>query len=325
MIIIGTDISAQMYILDHRFIVFCFSVIVFYSCYGNRSESSVDADQFKVVIPFKMDNRGIIIESRWGNTVYPLYFDNHSPAWLDPEAYENNQAVSLSDEFAYRTSTADGNKIKGDVFICDSVLIGDVAFRHVLFYSINKNKRSKINGVFGANLISKGIWKINFKDHEMMFASHIDSLGKLDSAKKLTSSFSSKGIKIDIDFLNGKTKQAAIDLGFNWGILLPAKDFEEISTEGIKMYKDSLLFSTPGGTVTILSTEAMGSVQVNNEWYTTQISSNPKVNEKLVGLLFFRQFEYIILDYINHDVYISGKRMDEVKNVLQKNPFNITD
>jgi hypothetical protein len=59
----------------------------------------------------------------------------------------------------------------------------------------------------------------------------------------------------------------------------------------------------------VYSWDAMGEVQVNGEQFKTAISSNPKVAERLSGLLFFRQFEYVIPDYKERSIYVSNMRM----------------
>jgi len=53
------------------------------------------------------------------------------------------------------------------------------------------------------------------------------------------------------------------------------------------------------------------SIQIGRLYFNTPVTTNEKVREKLIGLRFFGDFNFIIIDYLNKAVYLSKKRINE--------------
>jgi hypothetical protein len=270
-----------------------------YGCCQNIDlDIIVKPASFKMLIPFETNNRGIIIDTYWGANKIKneLLWDNNSPTWANEKVTIDNKSISRSKNFFYSTSTADGRPIQGNIYSCDSISLGQVTFVNVPFYKIS----DQMKGVFGDNLISKGVWEIDFRERKMIFASSIDSL--------FSSNFTNDGIKISINFRNNIRKDVELDFGFSGGILLPISDFIKINRGNNKRYKSDLQFSTPGSKHILENTQAMDTIQIQKNMFRTIIITNKLAKEKLIGLGFFEQFEFVIFDYKNKLFYVSKKK-----------------
>jgi hypothetical protein len=278
-----------------------------YGCTQNVQPGiDIMTKSFKIRIPFTTNNTGIIIDTYWGTDKiwHSLLWDNHSPTWANENVINNNRSISLSKNFFYSTTTADGTPLHGNIYNCDSISVVGVTFVNVPFYKIP----GEMAGVFGENLISKGVWEINFKKREMIFASDKDSLQGIEQAELFASAFTKNGIDILIHFRNNKTEEVALDFGFNGGILLPALDFLQIARGNTKIFRQDLQFSTPGSKNVLETTDAFDTIRVHDNIFTTLISTNKFAKEKLLGRGFFEQFEFVVLDYKNKLVYVSKRK-----------------
>jgi len=265
---------------------------------------------FNVQVPFRRDNKGIIISTYWGlaNKEYQLYLDNHSPTWANDDIISNNPSASKSNDFLFSTTTADGKSIEGDVYLCDSISIGNLRFKNVLFYNIsNKQIAGKSDGVIGENIMSEGIWKIDFRDNILTIASSVDSIKEMEQTILLPAVFTSKAIEVEAGFRNGIKKKVELDLGYNGYIMMSSFAFDSIAEGNKKSYKESRQISTPAGSANIEDISVSDSILIGQRRFNTVISTNQLVKESLIGLNFFSQFDFIIIDYVNKAVYISKK------------------
>jgi hypothetical protein len=277
------------------------------SCQNTGSDINVKPSNFKLIIPFQLHNQSIIIDTYWGadKIKNELLWDNNSPTWVNEKVIRNNKSISKSKNFFYSTTTADGTSIRGRVYSCDSISLGQVTFVNVPFYKIS----DQLTGVFGDNLISKGVWEINFRESKMIFASSPDSLEDfIKQAQLFPSNFTEDGIKILISFRNNTTEDVDLDFGFNGEILLPMPDFLQIAKGNDNITKRTLQLSTPGNKNSLESTLALDTIQIQKDTFIAIISTNKLATEKLIGCGFFEQFEFVILDYKNKLFYVSKEK-----------------
>jgi len=273
---------------------------------------TVNPKHFSIQIPFQTDSKGIVIATYWGadKTEHKLYLDNHSPTWASSNIIRGNRSISKSKDFLYSTTTADGKVIAGEVYVCDNISIGQVNFINVPFYNIsNETNTGKTDGAIGENIMSEGIWKIDFKNHVINFASSIDSIKGLQEAGQLPAVFTSNAIEIEVSFRNKIMEKFELDLGYNGSAILPVAEFEPIVAGNKKVYTAAKRFSTPAGAVTIDNTIAVDSIRIGHQPFIIAISTNKLVKEKLLGRNFFDQFEFIVIDYPGKAVYLSKKQL----------------
>ena len=278
-----------------------------YGCCQNIDlDINVKPTSFKMLISFETNNRGIIIDTYWGANKIKneLLWDNNSPTWANEKVTSDNKSILRSKNFFYSTTTADGRPIQGNIYSCDSISLGQVTFVNVPFYKIS----DQMKGVFGDNLISKGVWEIDFRERKMIFASSIDSMKDLEQAELFSSNFTNDGIKISVSFRNNISEDVELDFGFNGGILLPISDFIQITKENNNRYKSDLQFSTPSSKQILENTQAMDTIRIQKNMFSTIIITNKLAKEKLIGLGFFEQFEFVIFDYKNKLFYVSKKK-----------------
>ena len=193
--------------------------------------------------------------------------------------------------------------------------IGDVTFKNIPFYKIagrfDENDTEKTNCVLGDDIMSKGVWKIDFKNSVITFASSIDSIEQSEQQIKLPANFTLDGIEIPISFRDTIERVFFLDIGFNRMVLMPLKDFLPMCIPSDHTYSDSVRFYTPAGSGKTRNVEAMDRMKIGEEYYSTSISSNELVKERLLGRAFFAQFEYIIIDYLHKTVHVSTKMVNE--------------
>jgi len=275
-----------------------------------NSGVSITPKKFKVQIPFILNGRGIIINTYWGaeKTHHVLCIDNYSPSWIKEPLIKYNNSFSVSKGNTFRTSTADGTPIQGKIGICDSLTFENVTFLKAPFYIMPPNAADDKNddGVFGSELMSKGIWKIDFKRNELTFTSDIDSLQGVTQTETFPSIFNDQSIKINVEFGNNIVKTMAIDLGFNGELMMPLKEFDKLSNRN-RAISGPARFSTPGSNQNVNSLMIFDTVNINHNWFFAVISSNETVRERLIGLQFFRRFDFVIFDFINKRIYVPKK------------------
>lgn len=274
----------------------------------------VQPANFKIQLPARFNEYGILINTYWGkNSVeHLLYWDNHSPCWADFNVIKDSVALKKSQTYDYRTTTAEGASIQGDVYMCNKISLGTVVFYDIPFYNIAQQKtrqwNNKIPGVFGVELINKGIWKIDFKNESITFTSSIDSLKDLAATRLLPSGFKDGIIELEVTFQKNIEKTLEVDMGYNGGILIPLQLFHAVSLDNKRTLTDTVLFSTPGGSENVLNHLALDSVEIGKNFYPVFVASNQSDKEMLIGAGFFKQFEFVIFDYINGAVYVSDKK-----------------
>ncbi|HEY5405488.1 MAG TPA: hypothetical protein VIJ92_00310 [Ginsengibacter sp.] len=287
-----------------------------FSCSKNLQPNVIiQPANFKIQIPTRFNEYGILINTYWGkdSIEHTLYWDNHSPCWADFNIIKDSATIKKSQIYNYRTTTAEGALIQGDVYICNKIALRNVAFFNIPFYNIAQQKTRQWNdktpGVFGEELINKGIWKIDFKNETITFTSSMDSLKELAETNLLPSRFKDDIIELEISFRHHIEKTLEVDMGYNGGILIPLKLFTIVSLGNKKTLTDTLLFSTPGRSENVLNHLAFDSVKIGNSFFPMSISSNQSDKEMLIGARFFKQFEFVIFDYINKAVYVSRKKL----------------
>lgn len=286
-------------------------IVTSFSC-SHRMASTIDVSpkNFKIQIPFIINESGIIINTYWGSLKkhYVLCLDNNSPSWIKRSVVHYDQSFVKSRNLGFKTSTADGSHIQGEVGICDSVFFENIAFRNIPFYVMPDNSKDNKtdDGVLGIDAMSKGIWKIDFKKEKLTFASDIDSFQEVKQSEIFPATFNKGSVMVDVNFGNHNKKAMAIDLGYNGYMLVPMNELKSIISSD-RIFTTEGKFTTPAGESNVNNLSAIDTVEINQNWFFAFVSSNDLVKERLIGLKFFRRFEYVIFDFVNKLIYIPKK------------------
>ncbi|MBY0480760.1 MAG: hypothetical protein K2Q21_05340 [Chitinophagaceae bacterium] len=89
-------------------------------------------------------------------------------------------------------------------------------------------------------------------------------------------------------------------------MLLPLNDFNKIR-ESKKVFASTSQLSTPASSEIIDRLMLLDTVNINHDRFSVVVSSSESIKERLIGLLFFRRFDYVIFDFINKQIYIPKK------------------
>jgi hypothetical protein len=305
--------AVKMFFIKRIYFELC--LIIYVICIGCaqniQKNITVVPEHFKIRIPYEVDKVGIILSTFWGSDKikHKLYFDNNSPTWANDRVIQNNRSVLKAKNLSYKSTAADGTFIKGEVYTCDSISIGQVTLKNFDLYKISNEpyagKYAMGEGALGENLLSEGVWKIDFKNKMITFASSIDSIGEMQNAQLLPCKFNDKAIEIEVTFLHRTTKIFQLDLGFNGAMIIPLDEFKSIENGNKAVDTESLRFSTPSSFEDVENMTVLDSIKINRNYYLESLSANKLVKERLIGRLFFEHFEFLILDYLNKSVYIS--------------------
>lgn len=304
--------SSFVYLYNHisRIALAILVLVAFECCNPMVPVIDISPKHFKVQTPFIINGRGIIINTYWGSEKkhHVLCLDNYSPSWIKDSLIQYDQSFIKSGNFGFKTFTADGSPIQGDVGICDSLSFENIVFRKVPFYVMPNNFKDNKNddGVVGIDVMSKGIWKIDFKRSELTFASSIDSFREISQAEVFPATFNKQSITVGVDFGNNNVKTMAIDLGYNGYMLMPLTEFNKIKSSK-KIFINLSRFATPSSENIINHLSVLDTVNIKHNWFFTVVSSNETAKERLIGLEFFKRFDYVIFDFINKHIYIPKK------------------
>ncbi|MES2893204.1 MAG: hypothetical protein V4725_14360 [Bacteroidota bacterium] len=290
--------------------LFACTAVIFGCSSESVSPPAIVPRHFKVEVPFLLTSRGIIINTYWGakRTHHVLCLDNYSPSWIREGAIQYDNSFVRLKKQTFKTTTADGTPVAGEVGLCDSLRFEDLTFLNAPFYVMPAQADGKENddGVVGSELMAQGIWKIDFRSSVLTFTSTIDSLPGMNATEVFPASFTEGSIELGVKFSNDVEQSIGIDLGFNGDFLLPADAFKNVSGQR-KSFTETKKFSTPASWNIVNVTTTLDTVQIGHNWYFAFVSTSDTVKERLLGLQFFRRFDYVIFDFINERVYLPKK------------------
>lgn len=267
---------------------------------------SIYPDHFKITVPFMMGTPGMLINTTLGEgkKQHVFLIDNYSPSWLKTSVVQADSLLLKPSEFKFRTSTGSGKPLEGKVGICDSLVFESVIFTKVPFYIIDSDPNDQsYDGVLGSELMSKGIWKFDFKKNLLTFTSSIDSLPESAICESILATVESNRIMVNVGLSNGLTQRMFVDLGFN-GDLLVSQDDSTYLLSKSKFVKGTVKLSTPSDTKIISQLLTFDTVKISNHWFGVSVSTTKSTNDRLIGLQFFRRFSFIIIDFKNRRLLV---------------------
>jgi len=280
------------------------------------THEKVEPIAFKTSVPIQIGKQ-IQIATYWGvkrNKKILIFDTGASFTTADSSTTSDKELSKLIGKAPFGAKTPDGKKIDKVFYSTEILSIGDVSFKQVAFMetslsnfgdAFNDNIEKPV-GLFGGDLLSKGVWKINFKDSILTFASSVDSIGNLNEAIEIPIHKGLNGsIYLNAIVKNSITQRLTIDFGFGGMILLPKDLFEKIDIKNEAVSKDTLSTTLASKSKIIKKTLECENVMINNKKYTSQIITFSNVNMSLIGLKFFKQFDFVVLDYPKGKLYLS--------------------
>jgi len=135
---------------------------------------------------------------------------------------------------------------------------------------------------------------------------NLDSFKEISQSEIFPAIFDQRSIGVKVRFGNDNVEKMHIDLGYNGYMLLPSRDFKSISKKS-RTYVISDKFNTPAQQNFVNNLSVVDTVAISHNFFVTQVSSNEKVQERLIVLSFFKRFDYVIFNFINERIYIPKK------------------
>jgi len=291
-------------------------LILFPSCVtwktlNKMGNEVVDKNEFYTAFPFTLyNNESIHINTYWGsnNELKVLKLDNHAPTAIDEHLIGNIQQVQFIGNSILKKRTPDGKGIPNKIYYYDEgIRLGDITFHKVVLNAVPDRTTRNDMGLLGGNLMEKGIWKIDFEKREILFTSSLDSIADLKNAEIIESKFTfTNSIKFKVQLDQKMRHIFEFDLGYNGALILPKKDFDRFH------FEDSIKSSLGKMGTAVGAQEAHyffvenQMFEIGDKSFTSNIMAND-LNKKLsfIGLGFWKEFKFIIIDYNNKKFYVS--------------------
>lgn len=276
----------------------------------------IEPAKFKTVLPFELTKEGIlIVTTYWGkeHKPIPLQFDNGAPTTVDSltkTTLTNIQETNTHDKDRMMPT---GQKITNHFLVAPNVQFGGINVQNVAFLETPYIGHSP-TGLLGRNIQKKGIWKIDFLHKSITFTNNIDSIGSLDQAKSLPVKFDYfDKITVKVKMEDATSEVMDVDFGYNGAVILPLDKFTKLA----KAKKNSYVRKATGTATTLAGVRSTnyyvidhGILSFKDDTYLDfEIASSDIERNNLLGLGFFSQFEFVIIDYINKAIYLSKKKV----------------
>ena len=275
-------------------------------------KETVAPTHFKTEIPFQMYKNQIFLPVlfRKEGITRMMKLDNHAPFSLRTSVVNNNKAIDKVGKFLVNKPTPDGKKIDNIFYMTDSISIGKLNFNHVILNDIPNqlelDSNQKYDGLFGKNIMKKGIWKIDFENKTITITSSIDSLKTNIPLEKIVANFTKTDkIQFDILFKNELYEKIDMDLGYNGMLIIPKENFDKVDEKHKAVVKEGYTITVAGKqTVTNYNLDLVG-IKIGDKDFDVTLRSTNNMRGKLLGVGFFSKFKFIVIDYLNKDFYIS--------------------
>jgi predicted aspartyl protease len=288
----------------------------FFKIVKNSGDEKINAVAYKNQVPFLCpDNKRIQVTAFFEkeNKTRTLLFDSHAPVCLSNLA--NNAAFKLVAKSALKNKTPTGATTDRIAYLTDGVTFGNLKFDHVLVNEVpDRGDRGiyKDDGIFGKNLMKNSVWKIDFEHKILTMASSIDSIDNVKDAKKLTTNMTFSGhFTVETLFDNNVKKTLEVDLGYGGYITVPKKVFDQIDPNHKATVKEGTTTTIAGTEKTTMYRLEDATVKMGDNNFKGTLSSSDISKPKLLGLVFFSKFKFVIFDYLNKVLYVSNEQLPE--------------
>jgi len=191
----------------------------------------VEQQDYSVNVPFETRAGLIIIKVNISGEEYDFLLDTEAPNVISKEL-----ATRLDINNIVKQQVADSQDEESNLGFAtiEKISIGGIHFLNagIAIADLNQSKEIgclKIDGLIGANLMKKAIWKFDYKNQIITITNSIDSLSIPASAHKIpfnTEITGTPNIKLKINDVT--QKRVTFDLGSNGHISLSKKTYDTI-------------------------------------------------------------------------------------------------
>lgn len=292
-------------------------LLLFNACnvfkYSGRGDLAVE--NFRTEIPFQiLKGMAIAVPVKLDTSPvsYFFHFDTHAAeSAYSAGSFSNNKHITFLGTSSLKINTTSGEKIDRQYYNADSVYLGNVLITNASLLRVNENKDThdtvypNMDGILGLSLLRKGVWKIDFEQNTLTFASSMDSLRDIADKIKFAESSVFDIFNTQVQF-NGLKKKVTVDFGTNAGIFMPLDDMKSLNDFSKAEVSNSTKKTAAGISSETAYRLPDEKISINGHTFSVRVIGSKNQTEAVIGLSFFKQFRYVILDYPNGVMYVSG-------------------
>ncbi len=298
------------------FFLFTLSACNYFKNIELLTSGKLERKDFVQAIPFEYKKGLIVVKARLNadTTLREFIFDTG--------AFNSKIEKSLASSLGLKVVTtktnsdSNGNERTIEVTQIDSLIFGKTRFTNIGAGKVEYGEKSASpciapHGIIGANLIKLAYWKIDFKEKKLYFSDKPFELE--EKLEKFQIGFSKPTLSgvpsITIQLEGKEAKGITFDLGYNGGLILPAKFAGLFSDKPSEIYLDK---STSGIYGTRADSIISKQLKLNLGGFEAEIPVEFSANGKaLLGNEILEHF-LIFIDYDDKKITLQPKSKVEI-------------
>ncbi len=252
-------------------------------------------------LPFDYKKQLIVVDATLNNAKAPNQFIFDTGAFQSKVAYNLANKLDLATITKRKNGTAQGIKKTIEITCLDTIQFPDANFFNIAAGKLKYDAKSfspcvAADGIIGSNLIKLAHWKIDYQYQEIQISKTPIPPAKNEALISIDfeTSFLSGVPKIDIEIEGTVIEDVIFDLGYNGGLIVPAKFanvFQSNATQTIIDESTAGIFGTNRDTLIVKELKVkLGEISTE---IPVEFSS---LNKALIGNDFLEHFT-IYLDY----------------------------
>jgi hypothetical protein len=274
---------------------------------------------FKTEIPFSQINGSIVIAVPIEGELYNFIFDTGAPTVIDLDLAKKLKVEKLGRQKVFdsqgQSKSLSYVKIRelsvGELNLFETVaVLADFSF-------ISKESCLKVSGIFGANLMNKAIWQIDYKQNKIIVSDYLESLSI--PAKSITIDFQVNRLgtpKFNLN-LDNTNYEVILDTGSSGTITLCNKINGQPmgSLEWVMGYGTTSGFFGNEFDTTRLAKIPLMKLGESFEVKDVVIKFTKKTNGNLVGNNFLKNY-LVTIDWRSQKITLSESIISETKSFI---------
>jgi predicted aspartyl protease len=241
---------------------------------------------------------------------YKFLLDTGAPTVISPEIAED---LHLKPELEKPVTDSQGNTSKEKFVTIPQIKLNRILFKNIGAVVMDLKKTFEfrclnVDGIFGANQMAKGVWKIDYANKSLEISNDFKSLGSSDF-KAVLDFIPQPGQKTPVVKLNvdGKEIMCTYDTGFSGAINLKMETnarliqkYEKIEFEGISNVGAYGNSGPTKGAIVKVPEMSLGSLDLSNQLVFLSTSN-------LIGNELLKNFTTII-DWSTNKIYLKQEK-----------------
>lgn len=286
-------------------------------CFNKRISNlpfTITPAQYRTTIPFQVVNGVIRINVKINDDADAIMsLDNNSPTSIIADSLyllknltplhfkagllTPDQSFGMMNLYQYRGGFRIGQVLYNNFYIRGHHSTGIVNAD-----SLNRTE----TGILGYDIIRNGIWIFDFKNNILRIASDIGEADLPEDAIKISARFNISNRIFLRTKIEGCKQKVLLDLGYNGSVLIPQKEFNKIHFKGNAEKLEGMSASLSGQRKASYQRVKNAGMVIDGNNFTADVISNNIVSIRhgLLGVSFFQQYHFLILDFVNHAVYM---------------------